>query len=43
MKIHLHCFVYLDFMESRSGCPEVFCKKDVLKNFAKFIESLQLY
>ena len=24
------------FMMDRSSCPEVFCKKDALRNFAKF-------
>ena len=25
-----------EFLESRSSCPEVFCKKSIFRNFAKF-------
>ena len=27
---------YYSLLKSRSSCPEVFCKKGVLRNFAKF-------
>ena len=30
---------YLNLIKERSSCSEVFCKKDVLRNFAKFLRT----
>ena len=29
----------LDFLQERRSCSEVFCKKGVLRNFAKFLRT----
>ena len=36
-KIYLQSTRYFITCHSRSSRPEVFCKKDVLRNFAKFV------
>ena len=37
MRHHFNMIMQLSFAHHvRSSCPEVFCKKDVLENFAKF-------
>ena len=36
-RFYFLCLSHLFLFSSRSTCPEVFCKKAVLRNFAKFI------